>query len=578
MNNTVKKIHFFYGMLIIMNNSRTYLKICLFLFCYIVFFSCETSSENNDINTQASQTQIEFDNLEQHPVIIYTDPSRLIYFTQVDGLSQRIVTSYPAPHGKAFYPTFIYSFKVGTNDIFIPFNGQTIIAAIEENKTNLIKIPKHDGVEINNAYIFIINDSDFSLSFREGNLEKPPIGRDSSIINSGNSGAYEISPGNISGYSIRKNTTDPIAFPSSLTEFRQGVIYEITYTNTGLELTKETDVVSSGSNIKWSNDINGTLNINNKSSKDMVLFLGNLNTNNLIGGVRSGVKKNFNISSKVYDFQVGGSAVIYGISNDEFNSRIDNLSSAKIEYSAMIIFGQGKIFETEITNISMGNYMYRVSNTTKYGLELRKNSPDGEKVAYIPPLVVNFPIYAGSTEPIVLYSVYIIYNKVIDIFYTFIPTDIFNRSITVSPKAINSGQVSTYVFSDIPVSIFVPYSIFDITNNSNQNCTVTLSNNILTSESGLIMINPNSTQRYVIEGAKLPDGTYSQETTQNIILQFLGGTVSIPVRFTGDTLPPVIKIGHRYTVTVTGNGTNADNYNLTLIDNGSILIDQILGM
>ena len=312
----------------------------------------------------------------------------------------------------------------------------------------------------------------------------------------------------------------------------------------------------------------------------MVIFLGNPNINNLIGGVRSGVKKDFNISSKVNDFQVGGSTVIYGITYDEFNYHIDNLSLAKIEYSAFIIFGQGKTFEMEITNISMGNFMYRVSNTTKYGLELRKNSPDGEKVAYIPALATNVPLYASSTEPITLYSVYIMYNRVIDIVYTFIPTDIFNRSITVSPKAINSGQVSTYVFSlntDIPVSLLAPYSYFDITNNSNQNCTVTLSSNILTSESGLIMINPNSTQRYVIMGAKLPDGTYAQETTQNIILQFLGGTVSLPVRYTGDTSAPVIKIGYRYTVAVTGSGTNVDNYTVTLIDNGSFPIDELIG-
>jgi len=565
-----------------MLNSKTqlYFNTILILFCLINFSSCDNLSENNNTNTQASQTQIEFDNLEQYPVIIYNDPARLIFFTQVDGLSQRIVISSPAPYGTAFYPTFIYSFKVGANDIFIPFNGQTIIAAIEENKTNLVKIPKHDGIEISNAYIFIINDSDFSLSFREGSLEKTPIGGASSIINSGNSGAYEISPGNISGYSIRKNTTDPIAFPTGLTEFKQGVIYEITYTNTGLELIKETDVVSSGSNIKWSNDINGTLKVNNKSSKDMVLFLGNPNINNLIGGVRSGVKKDFNISSKVNDFQVGGFTVVYGITYDEFNYHIDNLSLAKIEYSAFIIFGQGKTFETEITNISMGNFMYRVSNTTKYGLELRKNSPDGERVAYIPALATNVPLYASSTEPIVLYTVYIIYNRVLDQITTFIPTDIFYRSITVSPKGVNSGQVQTYIVSpntEIPNNLLMPYSYFDITNNTNQNCTVTLSGNILISERGFTILNSGSTERYVIMGAKLPDGTYAQETMQNIILQFLGGIVSLPVKFTDDTSAPIIKIGHCYTVAVTGSGTNVDNYTVTLIDNGSFPIDELTG-
>jgi hypothetical protein len=553
------------------------LKLCLrrnvvvvFLLFLILFTSCENQANNNTENP-AEGTFVEFENLEQYPVTVYSDTSRTNVLVQVNALSKKTVKAEPAPLGTAFYPTFQFSFEIGTTKINIPFDGTTIIAAIEKDKTNIVKIPKLESVEINKAYILLINDSDFSLTFREGNTEKIPIGGGTSIINSGLSAAYEIPPGVSSGYSIRKNTTDPVAFPVGLTEFSQGIIYKLTYTNTGLELTGEDEVINyDGSNIKWSNDSNGTLKIDNNASKDMVLFIGMITPNNIIGGVRAGVSKDFNISSKVSDFQAGGRAVIYGITIDDYNANIENLSAAKVKYSAMVIYGGGRAYKTNIASDSIGDYMYRVTNNSRYGLELRKNNPDGERIDFIPAFAINWSMYANNTDPVYVFPVYVLYNATFQMIMSFTPNENGNPVfVTVTPRGANSGQVQTYTFSinqEIPITSPVAY--MNVTNYTNLNCRVNIANNTLTSVNGFNTINSGDTLRYAITS------TY-EGMEQDIIIQYLNGLIELPVRFTDDTTPPVIKNGYFYRVTVSGSGTTADGYTVTLTDNGPMSLDEL---
>jgi len=552
-------------------NKFNFSFLYIFLISLFFLFSCDENKENNP-NNQTVQTEIQFENLEEYPAIIYSDASRLNVFTEVGSLSQKTIKSAPAPHGTAFYPTFLFSFKVGNIDKIIPLNGETIIAAIEADKTNLVKIPKLTSIEFNTSYVFLVNNSDYSLSFREGNTEKTPLGGGTSIINSGSSAAYEIMPGIISGYSIRKNTTDIAPFPTNLTEFRHGIIYELTYTNTGLELTKETDILDFGSYIKWTNDINGTLNVNNKSSKDMVLFLGMPNNNNLIGGVKTGVIKDFYIASKINNFETGGLAVIYGISIDEYNANIDNLTSAKREYSAMIIYGQGKTYKIEITSLSMGEYMYRISNPNKYGIELRKNSPDGEKIGFIPALSVNVSMYANSSEPFSIVPVFVVYNNVVKEIVTYVPIDnnIFQGMpyfVTISPKGMNSNEIQTYIINIENLTISLSTAYINIINNTTLPCEVGIGNTILKSVNGLNIISSGQTLTYSILST-------TEGMQQNIILKYQ--VSNLPVRFSGETTPPVIKNGYQYTITVTGSGSNTENILITLIDNGVIPLDYII--
>jgi hypothetical protein len=211
------------------------------ILCLILFTACQEPTNNSD-NT--AKTWVEFNNLEQFPVTIYSDPARQIVFAEVTANGTKKVAAAPNSVGTTFYPTFkLDLFNI--TGISVPYNGQYIIAVIEADKTNTVPIPKLTSVETNSAYIKLTNNSNSSLTLRQGNAEKSPLGGGSTVISAGQSAAYEIAPGAVSGYSIMHNTTTPVAFPAGLTEFKAGIIYTLTYNGTTLTISSQNSVLSS---------------------------------------------------------------------------------------------------------------------------------------------------------------------------------------------------------------------------------------------------------------------------------------------------------------------------------------------
>jgi fibronectin type 3 domain-containing protein len=205
-----------------------FLNVCLFI-------SCKNPTDELKADS-APKTQVQFKNLEQFPVSIYSDASRQNVFAEIEANSTKTIAASPNPAGTAFYPAF----RIDVPDIegvSIPYNGPTVITLIEENKTTLVPIPKLETVSINQTYIKLINSSNFSLSLNEGDFEKPPLAGRPSIITPGQSAGYQINHGPSSSYTVMRNTTTPVDFPASFTEFEKGKVYTFTYNGTSLVLT-----------------------------------------------------------------------------------------------------------------------------------------------------------------------------------------------------------------------------------------------------------------------------------------------------------------------------------------------------
>jgi len=187
------------------------------------------------------KTRIEFKNLEQYPVTIYSDSLRQNVFTEVAAKDTKTVPAEPNLIGIAFYPTFSLVLTELLGNI-IPYDAPSIVTAIEANTTNKVMIPELESIEFSSAYITITNADIFPLTFRQGNNELPPMGveNSSTIILPSRSTAYKITPGSVSGYSIMKNTNTPIVFPPDFIEFKKGVIYIFTYNGTNLTLEEKT--------------------------------------------------------------------------------------------------------------------------------------------------------------------------------------------------------------------------------------------------------------------------------------------------------------------------------------------------
>jgi len=185
-----------------------------------------------------------FVNDNKFKVSIYGDSSRQVKIADVEAQkTSATVQAAPNPGGAYFYPVY----HIAINGMTFSYEGEAIIARIDAGMTTSIPVFSLEELgeaEQNkplsaSAYIKIQNDAIFSLTLRQGNTEIPLDGFSSGILNGGETGVYIISPGPASGYSFRKNTTDPVAFPAGVTEFGAGRLYSFRYDGTDLVLLGE---------------------------------------------------------------------------------------------------------------------------------------------------------------------------------------------------------------------------------------------------------------------------------------------------------------------------------------------------
>jgi len=319
--------------------------------------------------------------------------------------------------------------------------------------------------------------------------------------------------------------------------------------------------------INWENEGNGTLTVINNVAKDMVIFQGQTPTaSNILGGVKGLTSKTFDISDDVDDFNVGGFMILRGITKDEYNANKTNLTSAKIEYSAMATYGQGKKFRTEISPSYTGDYAYRVTNLGRIGMELRKDSPDGEKIGYLPNLASNMLLYADNTDGFAIYPVFVYYSRSSGQVTTLKPTSQF-ETVSVSPRPATGGQIQAYTlpadagatWDSIKGSLSSPVAYVTVTNNvANQSGRVTIAgSNRLNSQNGYDSIGSGETLTYEISSTVAG-------TQQNIVLTYYNQALQIPVL--KDSATPVLKNGYDYTITVSGTGQTAAGYTVTITE------------
>jgi hypothetical protein len=334
------------------------------------------------------------------------------------------------------------------------------------------------------------------------------------------------------------------------------------------------------------NESGGTLTIINNTSKDMIIFHGQTpGASNILGGVRAAFAKDFDISDDVDDFDVGGYMILRGITVDEYNANKANLSRAKVEYSAMATYGRGKKYRTEISPNYTGDFGYKVTNSGRIGLELRKNSPDGEKIGYLPSLGTNVMMYADSAASLSIFPVYVYYTKSTGTVTTLKPTSHFD-SVTATPRPLaNATSIQSYYFPNdaavtwdqIKGTLASPVAYFTVSNNvPNQGLYFTLAGgNALYAQNGYDAVGTGEQLTFEMESTE-------SGTAKNIVITLYNGSIKLPARFSGEEGNPSIKNGHDYTITVKFKGgqvSSADNYEVTLTEGAKRdITDEIVSL
>lgn len=308
--------------------------------------------------------------------------------------------------------------------------------------------------------------------------------------------------------------------------------------------------------IKWDNEPGGTLDVRNNSLNDIVLFTGQLpSSSSILGGVRKSSDKTFDISVFVDDFASGGYMLVRGMTIDEYKKNKSNLASAKVEYSAFVIYGQGMRYRAEINSSSFGDYCFKVTNTSRFGIELRKDSPDGEKISYLHPMAANITVYTNSADAITVFPIYLYYNQNIHQLTTFTPTS-QEDTVSVIPRNISNGNVTTYSFPVNPENLqnlidsyIYPAALIRCTNNvPNQTGRLQLGETVCTSQDGHDTISSGETLTFELLAA-------NEGREMNLNMSLFNRIVIVPVKQNGNN--PIIKNGYAYTLTLnyTGNGS-----------------------
>jgi hypothetical protein len=311
-----------------------------------------------------------------------------------------------------------------------------------------------------------------------------------------------------------------------------------------------------GDGIIWTPENSGTLTVLNNTAKDMVLFQGQTpTTSNILGGIRASSTKTFDISDDVDDFEVGGYMILRGISKDEYNAHKTNLSTAKAEYSAMATYGQGKKFRTEINPAYSGDFYFKVTNAGKIGMELRKDSSDGEKIGYLPALATNYALYSNTSADITIFPVYVFYSNTTKTVTTIRATS-FEESVSVGPRPVTDQSVETRRFPNdasiqwdqIANNIVYPVAFITVTNNvANQSGRFAAASKVYFAQNGYDSINSGETLTFEITSTNEGQAT-------NLNCTLYGGTTVVAVKDASNQTP-VIKNGYDYTVTLSYKGS-----------------------
>jgi len=321
-----------------------------------------------------------------------------------------------------------------------------------------------------------------------------------------------------------------------------------------------------GDDIKWTNDASGTLRVINNTNKDMVLFKGQTpSASTILGGVRALSQRDVDISDKVTDYQIGGFDVVRGMSIDEYNANKNALNQAKVDYSAMFTYGRDIKYSVEISPNWTGDYYYRVTNRKNVGIELRLDSPDGEKIGFLPGLAAGYRLYSSSSDMVTVYPVYVFYNRTNQQITTFKPTSLAEMQ-EVGPRPVTDNSVATIAFPADEASLD---TLFD--NINYPNAFITVQNNTTRAarfQKGMTYMKAQNGYDNVNSGEGNTFDITSTDAGMAVGLNasFLSGSIMIPVRFEGQSGDPVIKNGYDYTITITGDGNSAATTTATIIE------------
>jgi hypothetical protein len=195
---------------------------------------------------------------------------------------------------------------------------------------------------------------------------------------------------------------------------------------------------------------NGTLTINNQASFDVIIFAGKVSNNNVLGGIRGGKERTFDISTLDLPAK-NGSFLIRAASFETYNKKNLRVTEADVLYSGLVVYDLNNPRDKTNLNIFAGiseqqsEWIY-VSNTSRFVLELRLDNPNGEKIATLAPLQENKQVFLTPLPqgmPYQFYATYVYVDPQSNEIKSFVAKDRSDRQRRIP----NTESVNPMVFN-----------------------------------------------------------------------------------------------------------------------------------
>jgi len=157
----------------------------------------------------------------------------------------------------------------------------------------------------------------------------------------------------------------------------------------------------------------GSLTVNNQASFDVIIYAGKVANNNVLGGIRAGKSRTFNISTLNLPAK-NGSFLIRAASFETYRNKNFRVTENDVLYAGLVVYDLNDPKDKTNLNIFAGindkqNEFIYVSNTSKFVLELRLDNPNGEKIATLAPLQENKRVFLSPLDQGMPYQFYATY-------------------------------------------------------------------------------------------------------------------------------------------------------------------------
>ena len=206
--------------------------LCAALFvCALCMFGCRNSSASDDYEppvTVQPGDNVVFSNQTEFAVKVYSDSMRSVLVADVaakKGVSSHVDV---ASSGNVFY----FSYFMDVNGVSVPYgvtDGYTI--QLDGSSATSVKITDPHVVNTNKRIILLKNEATSAIVLYNGNIEKIPEGKSTSLVNDGDYGIYLLDArDNIEAVTVVDGAKRvPL---STVADFENGYIYTVVYDGT----------------------------------------------------------------------------------------------------------------------------------------------------------------------------------------------------------------------------------------------------------------------------------------------------------------------------------------------------------